>query len=145
MTTTQDHNKALIQRYLDEVWGKGNIAAADQFLAPDYKRYLSPVAEPLHLDGQKQRLAGFRAAFPDIHITMEDMVAEGDYVVFRSTMRATHQGVFQGLPPTGRRVTVTLLDVIRIENGMFIEHWGGPDLFDLVKQMGANISVEKGS
>jgi len=142
MTTLQEQNKALIHRYLDEVWGKGNLAAVDDFLSPDYKRYLSPVAEPLTLAGQKQRLTGFRTAFPDVQITVEDIFAEGDRVVFRSVMRGTHQGAFQGIPPTGKPVTVGLLDVIRIENGKFVEHWGGPDLFDLVKQLGAKISTE---
>lgn len=142
MTTLQEQNKSLILRYLEEVWGKGNIAAVDDFLSPDYRRYLSPIAEPLTLDGQKQRLTGFRTAFPDVQITVEDIFADGDRVVFRSIMRGTHQGVFQGIQPTGRRVTVGLLDMIRIENGKFIEHWGGPDLFDLVKQLGAKISTE---
>jgi len=142
MTTIQEQNKELIHRYLDEIWGKGKITAADEFLSPEYKRYLSPLAEPLHVNGQKQRLAGFRAAFPDVQITVEDMFAEGDRVVFRSTMRATHQGSFQGIQPTGNRVTVALLDVIRFGNGKFIEHWGGPDLFDLVKQLGAKFPIE---
>ena len=142
MTTLEKHNKSLILRYLEEVWQKSSIAAVDEFLSPNYKRYLSPVSEPLNLYGQKQRLAGFRAAFPDVQITVDDIFAEGNRVVFRSTMRGTHRGTFQGLRPTGQGVIVTLLDVIRIENGKFIEHWGGPDLFDLVKQLGAKISVE---
>lgn len=142
MTTNQEQNKALILQYIDQVWGKENIAAVEEFLSADYKRYLSPVSEPLNLEGQKQRLIGFRTAFPDAQITVEDIFAEGDRVVFRSIMRGTHQGAFQGIPPTGRNITVGLLDVIRIENRKFIEHWGGPDLFDLIKQLGAKISTE---
>ena len=67
--------------------------------------------------------------------------AEGDRIAFRSTMRGTHRGEFLGIPPTGIQVTVGLLDVIRIENGKFVEQWGGPDLLDLVQQLGAEISV----
>ncbi len=145
MTTLQEQNKSLILRYLDEVWGKGNIAAVDVFLSTDYRRYLSPIAEPLTLEGQKQRLAAFRTAFPDVQITVEDIFADGDHVIFRSIMRGTHQGAFQGIEPTGKRVTVGLLDVIRIENGKFVEHWGGPDLFDLIKQLGAKISRSSSS
>ena len=140
-----EDNKSLVRRYLEEVWQKGNPDAVDDFLAPNYRRYLSPTTPPLDLAGQRQRLAGFRAAFPDIELTIEDMLAEGDRVVFRSTMRATHQGVFQGIAPTGRDVTVSLIDVIRVENGKLVEHWGGPDLFDLLKQLGAVISVEQDS
>lgn len=138
---SSEDNKSLVQRYLDEVWQKGNLAAVDEFLAPHYRRYLSPTAEPLDVAGQKQRLAGFRAAFPDVRLTLEDIFAEGDRVAFRSTMRGTHQGLFLGLAPTGRSVTVSLLDVIRVENGRLVEHWGGPDLLSLAQQVGAVISA----
>ena len=136
-----ENNKSLMRRYFEEVWQKGNPAAVDHFLAPTYQRYLSPKAAPLTLDGQRQRLDGFRAAFPDIQLTIEDMVAEGDRIAFRSTMRGTHQGVFLGIPPTGKYVTVTLIDIVRIENGKIVEQWGGPDLFDLLKQLGAIVST----
>ena len=136
-----EDNKALVRRYLEEVWHKGNIGAVDAFLAPNYRRYLSPTAAPLTPDGQRERVAGFRAAFPDIQLTIEDMFAEGDRVAFRSTMRGTHQGVFQGIAPTGRQVTVSLIDVVRVEHGKLVEHWGGPDLWDLIQQLGAVVSV----
>ena len=117
-----EENKSLVRRYLEEVWQKGNPDAVDDFLAPNYRRYLSPTAPPLDLDGQRQRLTGFRAAFPDIQLTIEDMFAEDDRVAFRSTMRGTHRGVFQGIAPTGRHVTVSLIDIVRVENGKFAEH-----------------------
>ena len=126
---------------LEEVWQQRNPAAVDAFLAPHYNRYLSPTAAPLSLDGQRQRIAGFRAAFPDIRLTIEDMFAEGDRVAFRSTIRGTHQGVFQGIAPTGNQVTVGLIDIVRVENGKFVEHWGGPDLLDLLQQLGTVVSV----
>ncbi len=134
-------NKSLVHRYIEEVWDKQNPAAVDEFLAPTYKRYLSPTATPLTREGQRQRLTGFRAAFPDVHLTIEDMFAEGDRITFRSTMRGTHQGVFQGIAPAGKHVTVSLIDIVRVENGQIVEHWGGPDLFDLLQQLGAVVSV----
>ncbi len=134
-------NKSLVRRYIQEVWQKRNIAAVDAFLAPNYRRHLSPTAAPLTRDGQRQRLAGFRAAFPDIQLAIEDVFAEGDRVAFRSTMRGTHHGIFQGIAPTGKHVTVALLDVVRIEDGKIVEHWGGPDLWDLLQQLGAVVSV----
>jgi steroid delta-isomerase-like uncharacterized protein len=133
--------KALVRSYVAEVWTKGNLDAVDIFLSPDYRRYLSPTAEPLLLDGQKQRIAAFRSAFPDIRITIEDVFSEDDYVIFRSTMQGTHQGVFQGIQPTGKTITVSLIDMIRVEHGKFIEHWGGPDLFDLLKQLGVEFLI----
>jgi steroid delta-isomerase-like uncharacterized protein len=137
--------KALVRSYIAEVWTRGNLDAVDLFFSPDYRRYLSPTAEPLLLDGQKQRLAGFRSAFPDVNLAIEDIFSEDKYVIFRSTMSGTHQGVFQGIQPTGKTVTITLIDVIRVEHGKFIEHWGGPDLFDLLKQLGAVFSISPGT
>jgi predicted ester cyclase len=141
MASLQEVNKSLVVRYIQEVWHRNRVATLEDFLAPNYQRYLSPLAGPLSLDGQKQRIAGFRLAFPDVQITIEDIFAEGDRVGFRSIMRGTHQGVFQGIQPTGKKITVFLLDVIRVENGRFVEHWGGPDLFDLLKQLGAVFSA----
>ncbi|SRR6266498_421650 len=133
--------KSLVRSYIEEVWDKGNLAAIDKFLAPSYRRHLSPISEPLLLKDQKQRLSSFRSAFPDVKLTVEDIFAEGDYVIFRSTMRGTHNGVFQSIEPTGKSFTVTLIDIIRVEHGKFIEHWGGPDLFDLLKQLGVKFSI----
>jgi predicted ester cyclase len=133
--------KALVRSYIEEVWTRGNLDAVDRFLSPNYRRHLSPTAEPLLLDGQKQRLAGFHSAFPDIRIIIEDVFSEDDYVIFRSTMSGTHRGIFQGIEPTGKSVVVTLIDIIRVEHGKFVEHWGGPDLFDLLKQLGVVFSA----
>jgi len=134
---TAEQNKALLHRYIEEVWDRENHAAVDDFLAPTYLRYRSPTKPPLTREGQKQLLAGFRAAFPDIKITIEEVIVEGDKIAFRSTMRGTHQGEFLGIVPTGQEVTFGLLDVIRVEDGKFVEQWGGPDTYDLLQQLEA--------
>jgi steroid delta-isomerase-like uncharacterized protein len=136
-------HKALVRSYIEEVWTKGNLAAVDLYFGPDYRRHLSPTSEPLLLDGQKQRLADFRSAFPDARITIEDVFAEDNYVIFRSTMSGTHRGVFRGIQPTGKTITIALIDIIRVERGKFVEHWGGPDLFDLLQQVGAVFSTRE--
>jgi len=135
----ESENKALLKRYFEEVWEKQNPEAVKLFLDPNYKRYISPTSKPLTLDDQIQRLVGFRSAFPDIQIRVDEVIAEGSFISFRSTMRGTHQGEFLGITPTGRKLTVILLDMVRIENGKFVEQWGGPDLFDLIRQLGAKI------
>ena len=126
-------NKALLRRYIKAVWDQQNPAAVDEFLAPTYQRHRSATTTPLTRVGQKELLVKFRAAFPDIQLTVEKIIAEDDRIAFRSTMRATHRGEFLGIAPTGKQVTVGLVDVIHIEKGKFTEQWGGPDLFDLLQ------------
>ncbi len=140
---SKEDNKALVHSYIQEVWEKKNPAAVDEFLAPHYQRHISPTATPLNRDGQKQRLAELRVAFPDIHLTLEEICAESDKVTFRSTIRGTHQGVFQGIAPTGRQVMVSLLDMVRVEEGKIAEHWGGPDFLDWLRQLGAVVSINQ--
>ena len=135
-------NKALLRRYIETIWDNQNLAAIDDFLAPSYVRHRSPTTPSLTREGQKELLTKFRIAFPDIHLTVEEMIAEGDRIAFRSTIRGTHQGEFMGIAPTGKHVTVSLLDVIRIEGGRFVEQWGGPDLLSLLQQLGAKVSLE---
>lgn len=139
-----NENKTLLHRYIREVWEKQNPAAVKEFLASNYRRHTSPDAAPLTLDDQVQRLIGFRTAFPDIQIVVEEVIAEGDHIAFRSTMRGTHRGELLGIAPTGKQVTVGLVDVIRVENGKFVEQWGGPDLFDLLRQLGVEFSIATG-
>ena len=135
-----DPNKKLLQRYITEVWDNKNVAALDQFLAPNYRRHRSPTTLPLTREQQKALLIGFREAFPDVAITVEEMISEGDRIAFRSTMRGTHQGEFLGLKPTGTQVVFSLMDILRIENGKFAEQWGGPDIYDLVRQLGGVVT-----
>ncbi len=126
-----------MRRYVDEVLNEGRLEALDELASPDYKRYLSANAGPLNAEVQKKRLAGLRTAFPDLQFIIEDLIAENDRVVIRGTVRGTHQSAFSGIQPTGKQVTVAALEIIRIENGKFVEHWGGPDTYNLLQQLGA--------
>lgn len=138
---TSQENKSLVLRYIDQFINNGNMALADEILSLDYKRYLSPAAPPLTIDQQKQRIAGLRAAFPDLHLVVDDMLAEDDRVAFRGVIRGTHKGPFQGIAPTGKQMTAFAFDIVRIEHGKFIEHWGGPDLLSILMQLGAVVSA----
>ena len=134
-------NRALVGRYFIKVWDEADIDAIRTFLSPTFQRHLSPLVPPLDVDSQIERLVGFREAFPDVTIAVEDLIVEADRVAFRSTMRGTHLGEFAGIQPTGRQVTVALMDIIRIEDGRFAEQWGGPDLFDLLRQLGVSYAT----
>lgn len=142
---TSSQLKELLDRYIDEVWTKRNIAAVDRFLAASYRRHVGRSVDPLTRDGQKKLLDDFHAAFPDTELALEEVVVERDLIAFRSRMRGTHRGTFKGIPATGRKVEVRLLDMIRVENGMFVEQWGRPDLLDLLQQLGASVTPPGGS
>lgn len=134
-------NKETLSRYVAQVWDEGNVEAIRDFLSPLFQRHVSPLLPPLDREGQIERIVGFRDAFPDVTLVVEEVTAEGDRVAFRSTMRGTHLGEFAGIQPTGRKVTVGLLDTIRIDGGQFVEQWGGPDVFDLLRQLGASYTT----
>ena len=125
----------MVQRYLTEVWEKGHFEAIGEFLSRDYRRYVSPTIPPLDKDGQIARLSGLRQAFPDVEIAIERIIAEGDLVAIQGTMRGTHLGSFAGIEATQKHVAVGLADLIRLEDGQFAEHWGGPDMADLARQI----------
>jgi steroid delta-isomerase-like uncharacterized protein len=141
VAASAEANKSLVRQYYDQVLNNGQFQAMNEFVSPDYKRYLSANAAPLNAEGQTKRVAGLRAAFPDLHFTLDDLIADGDRVAVRGTVRGTHKGVFQGIAPTGKQVAVTAVEIVRIENGKLAEHWGGADNLDLLQQLGAVVSA----
>lgn len=98
-----EENKAHIRRGIEEVWNRKNVAVVEEIASADYVSH-DPAMTTHGLEQYKQLLAMYFAAFPDLHITIEDMIAEGDRVVLRLTARGTHRGPFMGIPPTGKQV-----------------------------------------
>ena len=131
-----EENKALTHR-LYEAFNKSGTAALDQYCAPDFVDHGLPPGVPPTLEGAKMFLGMFFKAFPDIHITAEDMIADGDKVVAHAWFSGTHQGEFQGMPPTGKPVKVEAFDMLRIAGGKFVEHWGVLDALGMMQQLGA--------
>jgi steroid delta-isomerase-like uncharacterized protein len=132
-----DVNKALIERYV-ELYNTGNLGIADEIIAVDFVDHTHPEVEP-GPEPVKQMVAGFRAAFPDATVIVEQMIAEGDIVAFRFVGRGTHNGMapFAGLPPTGKQITVTGMDFIRVADGKLVELWSNQDTLGLLRQLGA--------
>ncbi len=131
-----EENKAIIRRYLEEAWNRGNVDIIDEVMAPNYARYMPGSDKPLSREGQKQRILAFRRAFPDWQLAVEDMIVEGDKVTFRMAGRGTHQGTFMGTPPTGKQVTVTAIDIARFADGKIVEQWGQMDMLGILQQLG---------
>jgi steroid delta-isomerase-like uncharacterized protein len=131
-------NKSILRRYFEEAWNKGRLEMLEEIVAPNYVNHDPAVPGlPPGPEGLKPIIAGFRAAFPDLHFSIEDQVAEEDKVVTRWTMRGTHLGEFMGLPPSGKQVTSGGMQIERVVNGQIVEHWRKSDDFGLMQQLGA--------
>ena len=131
-----EENKALERRWVEED-KKRNLAGLLELCAPDYVLHGPGAFPDLDLAGLKQLQTAFWTAFPDMHIVVEDMIAEGDKVVVRVTMRGTHQGEFMGIPPTGKQVSVTVIGIDRFKDGKFVESWFNEDDLGFMQQLGA--------
>lgn len=132
-----EDNKALVRRVLAEVRPWWTSAVIEQFFATDYRRHLTPTGPHLTGEEQRERASRLRVAFPDAESTLEDILAEGDRVAYRLTIRGTHRASFLGVAPTGRRVAVSLFAIVRVEGGKLAEEWGGLDQGDLLRQLRA--------
>ena len=132
--STED-NKALVRRY-QETHNTNNLGALDDIVAADIISHSSLPGVPAGLEGGKMVHMMFMSAFPDGHVTIDDLVAEGDKVVERFTFTGTNRGSFLGAPPTGKRVTATGMSVFRIAGGKIVEHWGQNDTMGVMQQLG---------
>ena len=128
--------KALVRRLFEEVWNQGNLAAIDELFAPSYVRYDPAAPEAKGLAGFKQLVVMLRTAFPDLHFTLEEIIAEGDKVMTRALLRGTHRGEYLGIAPTGKPVAVMGMVVVRIAHGKFQEGWLMMDNLGLLQQLG---------
>ena len=134
MSTEQ--NKALVHRLFEEGVNQNKMSTADEIIAPNYVNHDFPAPAP-GLEGFKMVVGMFRAAFPDIRITIEDSLAEGDKVMTRGHFTGTHQGAFMGVPPTGKKMMLKFIDEWRFENGKAVENWVQLDIMGLMQQLGA--------
>ena len=131
-----DDNRTLTQRFYEEVWNKGNLDAVDDLMTSDFVDHAAPPGFPSGPEGAKQVFTMYRNAFPDFRLSVEDLIAEDDRVVARWVTQGTHQGELMGIPPTGKPVTVTGIDVFRIAGGKIAEHWAEFDMLGLMQQLG---------
>lgn len=135
--TAPNSNKALYRRWFEDVVSAGDLGLADELLAPGYRLHFPGMPAPLDGDGHKALVMQFRAAFPDWTETVEDVVAEGDRVVIRVTGQGTHEGEFQGMAPTGRRVSASGVGIARMAGGRIAEAWAAYDALGLLGQLGS--------
>lgn len=130
-------NKQVVQRFAEEFKNKGNHDIVDELFAPDFQHHFPDPRLPKGVEAMRGLGQSVVSAFPDVHVTVEELIAEGDRVVERTTARATHQGEFNGVPATGKAVQWTETHVYRLEDGKIAELWPQIDLLSLMVQIGA--------
>ena len=133
-----ESNKAVARRFLEEVFGQGKLAVADEIVALDHvdRGPGTLPGLPHGPEGSKMIVMVYRNAIPDIHFTIDEQIAEGDKVVTRWTGHGTHKGELAGIPATGKSATVTGIGVDRIVNGKIVESWGAFDQYGMLQQLG---------
>jgi steroid delta-isomerase-like uncharacterized protein len=133
-----EDNKAVARRVFD-AFNTGDVSSLDEVIAPDAEDH-DPQNPNRHVrgpDGLKQTIQMYRAAFPDLKMTIEEQIAEGNVVATRWVSVGTHEGDLPNLPASGRQVTVTGIGIDRIENGKIVEAWGNWDTLGMLEQLGA--------
>jgi predicted ester cyclase len=108
----------------------------DDFFAPGFVSHNNPPGFPPGVEGVKRFFTMFRDAFPDVEVEIDEIVVEGDRVAVATTFTGTHQGELMGVAPTGRRVSVTGIDIVRVADGKIVEHRGLTDIVGLMRQLG---------
>ena len=127
--------RAATRRFFDEVWNKGNVGETEAFLAPGFVSHNTLDVRIVGPQEYGRAVADYRAAFPDHHTTLEDVLVDGDRVVVRGTDRGTHRGEFMGFPASGREVTTTWIEIFRMEDGKAAEGWLESDSAKLRDQL----------
>ena len=132
-------NKAATRRGFEEGWNQGDVAVFDELFAPTFSYHDPALPTGLNTQGYKHLVTAMRKAFPDLHVTIEDLVAEGDEVAVRLTLRGTHTSdlvTVMHIPTIGKQVTESVIAVIRFTGGKAVEVWSQPDTLGFLQQLG---------
>ena len=130
-----EENKRTVRRFFEVGPSKGDLDAANELLAPGFVLHVPLPCSP-GIQGIDEVVTACRAAFENLNVTVEDMLAEEDRVAARFTARGIHKGPFMGLPPTGKPIVMTGIEIFRLERGRIAELWGEANLIGLMQQLG---------
>lgn len=131
-----EENKEVIRRLMDEVWNHGNSAVVDELVAADWMSHSNLPGMPADRGGGFGFIELYRTAFPDLHMTIDHLIGEGDLVAMYYTATGTHRGPLLRIPPTGKMVTVRGAGFYRLRDGQMVEQWGVNDIMSLMQQLG---------
>lgn len=134
LTTEEEHNKRKLLRLIEEGFNRGNLSVVEELVSKDMKERQRGNSDGI--EGTKEVISTLRGWFPDFEMRPEDIVASGDKVWVRFSAQGTNLGSFMGHPPTGRRVKIDVIDIVRFSEGKMVEHWGVPDQLGVMLQLG---------
>jgi steroid delta-isomerase-like uncharacterized protein len=132
-----EKNKALVRRYVEEIWNQGKLSSIDELVGENYSHFSSQLPRAQGAEALKEMVSGLRAAFPDGRFSIEEEVGEGDTVVNRWTFQGTHRGEWLGIAATGRQVKVNGTATSQIKGGKLVDHWADWDALGMMQQLGA--------
>jgi len=137
MDPAPEQAREITRRFIEEVFNHGRLDLIEDLVALDALEHEAlPIATGEMRTDLRTWLSELRRAFPDYHVELEDLIVEGDKVVVRERITGTNRGPFLGIPPTGRPICVDAIDILRIEDGRVVEHWGIADSTTMVRQLG---------
>ena len=134
-TATTEENKVVYRRFIQEIFNEGRLERLNDLVSPSYTLRDAPPGTQSGPEAIRQIVLMFREGFPDLHITLEELVAEGKLVAARSTFRGTHHGTIFGLKPTGKKVSMPGLTMVHIVEGKLVESWVRNDVMGLMRQL----------
>lgn len=137
-----EENKANARRFYEEVFNQGNLAAIDELSAPNIVDHTAMPDQSPGTEGLKQMIGMYLSAFPNLHLTVDAMIGEGDMVSVLSTVTGTHTADMMGIPPTGKQIRVGGLDLIRFSGGKAVEVWHYEDTIGMFQQLGVAPPME---
>ncbi len=132
-----DRRKQLVRDYYERVVSSGDLARLEDFISDDYVEVHDNVRHEIGLEGARAHIVGARATYPDLKLSVEQQIAEGEWIVSRVTARGTHQGDWMGMKATGKVVVATVVNIDRVRDGRIIEHGGAANLLEPLLQAGA--------
>jgi len=136
-------NKSLVRRYYEDVLNGGNVGLLDELAVPDYDEHSPFPGQPNGIEGLKARIGAILASFRPV-FTLHELIADGETVVAYWTNTGTHQGEFMGIPPSGRTVTISGVDIHRLRDGRMAEHWHVIEELQMLQQLGV-IPAQQGA
>ena len=132
--STED-NKQVVRRFLDQAWNQNNLCIVDELLHPAFCRHVATEPYLFSREAQRQNIIRFHEAFPDLKLTIEEIIAEQDMIVYRGLLRGTQLHEFRNVDPTRKQILLMVIGIVRVENGLIVEQWGGVNELDLLEQI----------